>query len=303
MMKRKGKARPVLRYHGGKFRMASWIVSHFPPHHVYVEPFGGAASVLMKKPRSPGEIYNDLDSEIVNVFRVLRDPRSAQELQRLLRLTPFAREEFIEAYEDTAFDSIERARRTVIKAFMGFGSDAIHRSGPRGMRCAVSTNPGRLSSTGYRAMSRQNGATPAKDFATWPDAIDGFTKRLHGVAIENRPALEIIERFDRPETLLYLDPPYVRSTRQSADRNGYAHEMRDDDHRALAERLRAAKAMVIISGYPSPLYDDELFSDWRRVTKAGFADARKRARTEVLWMNDAAISEQGQASLFTRQTP
>jgi len=109
--------RPVLRYHGGKWRLASWIISHFPPHRVYVEPFGGAASVLLRKPRSYAEVYNDMDGEIVNVFRVLRDPARARELERVLRLTPFAREEFELSYIRDE-DPIEQARRTIVRAFI-----------------------------------------------------------------------------------------------------------------------------------------------------------------------------------------
>src|SRR3954471_8601570 len=99
--------RPVLRYHVGKWILAPWIISHFPSHRVYTEAFGGAASVLMRKPRSYGEVYNDLDGEIVNLFHVLRGPR-AGELIASLRLTPFARIEFEESYE-TAADPVEQA--------------------------------------------------------------------------------------------------------------------------------------------------------------------------------------------------
>lgn len=114
--------RPVLRYHGGKWRLAPWICAHFPAHRLYVEPFGGAASVLLRKPRSYGEIYNDLDGEIVNVFRVLRDNGHA--LRAALELTPFAREEFAESYMPHS-DPIEQARRTIVRSFQGFGSAAV----------------------------------------------------------------------------------------------------------------------------------------------------------------------------------
>lgn len=121
--------RPVLRWHGGKWNLAPWIISHFPDHKVYVEPFGGAASVLIRKHRSHAEIYNDLDNEVVNLFRVLRSDR-ADELAELLRLTPFAAEEFFTAYE-TSCDPVERARRTIVRSYMGFGSNAVHRKSPR----------------------------------------------------------------------------------------------------------------------------------------------------------------------------
>lgn len=100
----------MLRYHGGKWRLAPWIIGFFPPHRVYVEAFGGAASVLMRKPRSYAEVYNDLYGDIVSLFRVLRDPSSAQELERRLRLTPFARDELESAYEP-AVDAIDAAQK------------------------------------------------------------------------------------------------------------------------------------------------------------------------------------------------
>ena len=90
--------RPVLRWHGGKWLLAPWIIGHFSEHRVYVEPFGGAGSVLMRKPRCYAEVWNDLDGEVVNLFRVLRSAR-AQELVDVIRLTPFARDEFVAAYE------------------------------------------------------------------------------------------------------------------------------------------------------------------------------------------------------------
>ena len=135
--------RPIVRYHGGKWKLAPWIIGHLPPHRVYVEPFGGGASVLLRKPRSYAEVYNDLDGEMVNLFRMARD--NGRELLELLRLTPFARDEFAKAYEQ-ASEPIEQARRTVIRAFMGFGSNAHNRP------------------TGFRSNSNRSGTTPARDW-------------------------------------------------------------------------------------------------------------------------------------------
>src|SRR3972149_1343948 len=131
-------SRPVLRYHGGKWMLAPWVVENFPPHTVYVEPFGGAASVLMRKPRSSVEVYNDLDDAVVNVFRVLRDRSMARELARVVSLTPWARREFEDAYEHTD-DPVEWARRTLVKSFLGFGSRGLVRT-----------------RTGFRATSSRN---------------------------------------------------------------------------------------------------------------------------------------------------
>lgn len=260
--------RPLLRYHGGKWMLAPWIISHFPEHRTYVEPFGGAASVLMRKPRTYSEVYNDRWGVVVNVFKVLRDPESAEELERLIRLTPFARDEFEVAY-DEAESPVERARRTILRSFAGFGS--------------ASTN-GEYA-TGFRANSSRSGTTPAHDWAHIPDHIQKWTARLRAVVIENRDGCDVIRQHDRPECLHYVDPPYPHETRNMARGNAaYACEMTEADHRALAECLHSLKGMVAISGYPCDLYDRELFTDWNRVERKALADGA-RQRTEVLWMN------------------
>lgn len=264
--------RPVIRYHGGKWKLAPWIISHFPTHRVYTEAYGGAASVLMRKPRSYGEVYNDLDGEVINLFRVLQNPISAQRLRELLYLTPFAREEFELVYQRTE-DPIERARRLIIVCFMGFGSNG-HNNGQR---------------TGFRANSSRSGTTPAHDWANYPDALPGVIERLRGVVIESRDAIKLIEQHDSAETLHYVDPPYVHSTRSGRHQHDYRHEMTDDDHRRLAGALRAGKGMVVLSGYPCDLYDVELYPDWQRVERRHMADGA-RARTEVLWINPAAAN-------------
>lgn len=172
--------RPVLRWHDGKWLLAPWIISHFPPHRIYVEPFGGAASVLMRKPRCHGEVYNDLDDEVVTLFRVLRG-RRAPELRRALELTPFARVEFREAYEPTD-DAVEQSRRLIVRSFMGFGSNA-HASQAKGHR-----------STGSRASSNRSGTTPAQDWANYPAALEALVARLAGVVIENRDAALVMAK-------------------------------------------------------------------------------------------------------------
>ena len=267
--------RPVLRWHGGKWRIAPWIIGHFPKHRVYTEVFGGAASVLMRKSRSYAEIYNDLDGEIVNLFRVLQDPRTAGALRDLLRLTPFAREEFNLAYIPSA-EPVERARRLVIVGFMGFGSNG-HNTTVR---------------TGFRAKSNRSGTTPAHDWAHWPEKMGALVERLQGVVIEQKDAFEVLEQHDSPETLHYVDPPYVHSTRDLGGERGshqrdYRHELDDVGHRRLAALLHRLTGMVVLSGYPAPLYDVELYADWHRVEKESLADGARK-RVEVLWMNRAA---------------
>lgn len=271
--------RPALRYMGGKWRLAPWVIKHLPPHRTYVEPFAGAASVLLRKPRSYAEIYNDLDGEVVNLFRVLRDPAMGAELARQVELTPFARDEFDATYE-VAPDPIENARRLVARSFMGFGSTAV----------ALRRR------TGFRADSNRSGKHPAADWAGLPRALLAITDRLQGVVIENRPALGIIERFDGPETLVYADPPYVHDTRSGKRIGGdlehaYSHELTDADHAELLERLGGGASMVVLSGYATPLYEDAL-RGWRRVEVAALADGA-RARTEVLWINPAAVAAMG----------
>lgn len=267
--------RPVLRWHGGKWLLAPWIISHFPAHQVYVEPFGGAASVLMRKPRAYAEIYNDLDTTVVGLFRVLRS-EGAAELVQALRLTPFARAEFAEAYEP-ASDPVEAARRLIIRSFMGFGSNGHNRS------------------TGFRANSSRNGTTPAHDWVNYPDALEAVIERLAGVCIESKDAKAVMAQHDAPTTLHYVDPPYVFETRADMSKD-YAHELSNDDHAELLTFLRGLRGMVILSGYPCETYDAALH-DWRRVERKAMADGA-RERTEVLWINPAASAAVSSGPLF-----
>jgi DNA adenine methylase len=260
--------RPVLRWHGGKWNLAPWVLSHLPAHRVYVEPYCGAASVLLRKPRSYAEVISDLDGEVVNVFRVLRDPILALELEQSLRLTPFARVEFRESYQPSP-EPVEQARRTMTRAFMGFGSNAHNKT------------------TGFRSSSNRSGTTPAHDWANYPDQLRAYVERLRGVVIENKDALDLIRQHDGPETCFYVDPPYPHSTRGAGQQQNYRHEMTDDQHRELAAVLRELEGAVVLSGYPCALYDLELFPDWQRVERKALADGAE-ARTEVLWLNAKA---------------
>jgi DNA adenine methylase len=273
--------RPVLRWHGGKWLLAPWIIQHFGPHRVYVEPFGGAASVLLRKPRAYAEYYGDLDDEVVNLFRILRSAEAARFLD-LLRLTPFARAEFDLAYQPDD-DPIERARRLVIRSFMGFGS------------------PGALgATTGFRATSNRSGTTPAHDWANLADAMQAVVERLTGVVIERKPALELMAREDGPTSLHYVDPPYVPATRSGGNpycaKHRYRHELTAEQHLELLTFLRGLRGMVVLSGYPTALYDKAL-PDWHRFERAALADGA-RPRTEVLWLNPAANLARANRGLF-----
>lgn len=255
-----------MRYPGGKWSLAPWIVSLMPAHKIYVELFGGAASVLLVKNRSQGEIYNDLDSDVVNVFRVLRDPEKAARLQELLRLTPFSYEEYLHAHERTG-DIVEDVRRMIFRSYAGIGSDSIHRkhAGFRGLK-------------GEKA----GGLTAASDWIGVPESISVFVERFRGVSLENRTALHVISLYDRPDTLFYADPPYLMSTRSSRSVK-YSQEMTDEDHIALHDALCKIKGMAMVSGYPSELYD-KLYSGWTMFEHNGRC-ANGKKRTEVIWLS------------------
>lgn len=275
--------RPALRWHGGKWKLAPWIIGFFPRHRVYVEPFGGAASVLLRKPRSYAEVYNDLDDDVVGFFRVLQDPRKAARLVELLKVTPFAREEFRRSFEWSE-DPLERARRLVIRSYMGFGSNA-HASTSKGHR-----------STGFRANGHRNGTTPAGDWANYPDELVRTIARWRGVIVEHRDAFEVIAQHDRPETLIYVDPPYMHETRSAGAVNHldvkyrmYRHELDDAGHARLLEQLGQVEGMVVLSGYAAPLYEAVLGGGWERYETDTYADGA-RERTEVVWLNPACAA-------------
>lgn len=273
---------PVIRYHGGKFRLAPWVMKHFPPHRIYVEPFGGAAGVLIRKPRAYSEVYNDLDGEVCNLFRVLQDAGLREQLVQQLVFTPYARAEFEQAWVP-AQDPVERARRLIVRAQMGFGS--------AGATCT----------TGFR---KKNYKVAQNAWANFPDKLAAVGLRLSGVMIENRPAVEVIADHDTPETLIYVDPPYVHETRYRINDEGsarvYRHEMDTAEHLALLDALRAARGMVVLSGYPHPLYDDALAGWERHTTKARISAGRGTAtRDEVLWINPACRAALAGGGLFS----
>lgn len=252
-----------------------------PKHKCYVEPFGGGASVLMQKPRSYAEVYNDKWDVVVNVFRVLRDPIKANKLIRMLELTPFSRTEFMNASISHGSSDIEKARRTILRSFAGFGS--------------ASTNGAFL--TGFRSNSNRSGTTPAHDWVNYPTHVTTFIERLRGVIIENKNAIEVMKQHDSKQTLFYCDPPYVHKTRNmNRGNSAYAVEMTDEQHRELAAVLHNLTGMVMLSGYHSALYD-ELYAGWHQIERNALADGAKK-RIEVLWFNPTAEKRIPQAGLF-----
>jgi DNA adenine methylase len=243
--------------------LAPWILEHLPEHRTYVEPFGGAASVLLRKPRSHGEVLNDCDSEVIGLFRVARD--FGEELGAKLALTPYSRAEFKLSYQK-AEDPLEQARRTVVRSFMGFGSNS---------HCKV---------VGFRSNSDRSGNTPAMDWRNYPAALAAIVARLQGVVIECRDATQVMRDHDARTTVHYVDPPYVPGTRNPG--RDYRHEMTVEQHQELLVALRRLKGTVVLSGYACPLYD-RVLRGWRRVTRPSLADGAKK-RTEVLWISRRA---------------
>lgn len=278
---------PALRYHGAKFRLAEWIKSFFPDHKTYTEVFGGAAGVLLQKERCYAEVYNDLDGDVVNFFRVLQNPSSRKELIRQIVLTPYARAEFDLAHEETD-NPIERARRVAIRAQCGFGS--------------AGATKGR---TGFRIDTRREYGTAQQLWAYYPSAISAAGERFAGVLIENRPAIEILRQHDGPETLHFVDPPYVHSTRVmrgTGTGRTYQHEMDDSEHIQLLDTLLELEGYVVLSGYPNSIYDSKLTAWDRYETSARISAARGTAnRTEVVWVNHRcaeALQSVGQQRMF-----
>tara|TARA_R110000744_G_C19357750_1_gene561057 strand:+ start:1557 stop:2357 length:801 start_codon:yes stop_codon:yes gene_type:complete len=259
---------PVMRYHGGKFRLAKWITSFFGEHYFYTEAYGGAASVLMHKEPAYSEVYNDMDGDVVNLFRVLKDPASNERLRELCAFTPYSRDEFKNAFDATEEDPVIRALNMVVRATMGFGTAA-----------GVGGN------SGFRSDSKRKYATASHLWARYPDNLASVGERLAGVMIENKPATEVILKHDCEFTLHYVDPPYVHNTRVAGNRS-YRHEMSDNDHEELIAVLSSVKGRVLLSGYDCDLYRDCL-AGWRVETKPSRISAGRgtKVKNEMLWIS------------------
>jgi DNA adenine methylase len=267
--------RPALRYHGSKWRLADWIIESFPPHECYVEPFGGGAGVLLQKPRSWLEVFNDLDGAVVNFFRVLRE--RPDELIRAIELTPYAREEWQQAMNEAPDDPLEAARRFYVRAYQNrAGPTATQGAGWRRNKVVTQAADGRKLST------------PAAVAFTEIEHLYPVAGRLRGVQIEHDEALTIIKRYDGTGTLFYLDPPYPGSTRSPWARQVYSHEMTDAEHLALAKSLHGIQGMAVISGYRCELYD-ALYNDWERRDRETRINGPGSA-IESLWISPAAAA-------------
>lgn len=260
-------ARPVIVYLGGKYRIAEWVVSHFPPHTVYAELFGGAASILMTKERAATEIYNDLDEGIVNLFRVMQDREKARELEYRLRYTPYSRYELFKAYEEPK-DDIDAARGTIVKSFMGMATGGAYRKGRVGF--------------GLRLKGGICAAPAA--WRNYADCIKDFCERMQGVIIENKDARILIPQLDTPDTLFYLDPPYVSDKWYS--KSGYTNNGDENLQAEILELIKSIKGMAILSGYDNELYNAEL-KDWKKVSKETI-NVNNDPRIECLWISPNA---------------
>ena len=259
----------ILKYPGAKNRLAPWICEYIPKHEVYLEPFAGSLAILFNKQRSHIETVNDLDGEIVNFFRILRD--RGEELEHIIELTPFSRQEYKAAYE-VSEDELERARRFAVRCWMGFGCGNLYQNGFKSGKQAKSPNP-------------------ARAWGELSETMRLATKRLQGVQIENLPAVELIERYNTEDVFIYADPPYLHGTRKNYL---YKHEMTDANHKELLDVLVRHKGKVRWSGYDNDMYNNTL-QGWNKVQKATIAEGG-RARIETLWMNYEI--ENGQISLF-----
>ncbi|MDD5141637.1 MAG: DNA adenine methylase [Verrucomicrobiales bacterium] len=257
-------------WYGGKFSHLDWLLPLLPDCHHYCEPFAGSGAVLLNRDPSLVETFNDLDGEVVNFFRVLREEK--ERLVEAIGLTPFSREEFAAACEVCPdLPMFERARRFYVRARQVRTGLAQTATIGRWANCK---NTSRAGMSGV--VSRWLGAV---------EDLPAVAERLLRVQFENRPAADVIRLYDSPTTLFYCDPPYLHSTR--GDAKAYEFEMTDPQHRELADVLNSVQGMVALSNYQAPLLE-KLYppSKWHKtVSIARTTHSTKDKRVEVLWTN------------------
>lgn len=251
----------VMKYPGSKWSLASWIIRFFPEHHSYLEPFFGSGAVLFNKPRSNIETVNDLDGNVVNLFEWIR--KDPEQLAHEIYYHPYARQTYEDAFSAVPENSLEKAVNFYIRLNMGHG---------------FRTNGGKV---GWKndVQGRERSYT-SQDWCNLPKKIMQAAERLRGVQIDNRPAIELIPRFDFENVLVYCDPPYMLETRHGKQ---YRCEMTDREHEELLEILVAHKGKVLISGYDTELYKNML-SGWNRYETTAYSQICSKKK-EVLWMN------------------
>lgn len=258
--------RQLIKYPGSKWRLSKWITDFFPEHHSYLEPFFGSGAVLFNKKPSKIETVNDLDDEVVNLFECIRE--DPEKLARLLHLTPYSRTVFNASYQPVK-DRYEKAAKFVIRCDMGHGF----------------RNNGENVGFKMDIQGREN-SYAVNHWNQIPDLLMECAGRLKQVQIENRPAVEVIQRFNFRNVLIYCDPPYLLSTRHGEQ---YKHEMTEEDHVELLEALKQHAGPVILSGYHSDLYDN-LLSGWY-IEEHQNRNQRNKLTKEVLWMNFEPIRQ------------
>lgn len=250
----------VLKYPGAKNRLANWICEYIPKHNVYLEPFFGSGAVFFNKDRCHIETINDLNDEVVNFFRVVRE--NPEQLCAALAMTPFSRSEYMASYLQSDADSdIEKARKFCVKCWQGFGCSNRYQNG-------------------FKSGQQSNSPNPAKAFAELPETILLAADRLKGVQIENIPANELLKRYDTEDVFVYCDPPYLHGTRKGYL---YKHEMSNQEHVELLNILIEHPGKILLSGYDNELYN-EILKGWKKVQKDTSAEFGLK-RTETLWMN------------------
>lgn len=255
--------RSVLRYPGSKWNIASQLVRLIPEHHTYVEPFFGSGAVLFNKQQSNIEMVNDLDSNVVNLFHCIQE--DAQNLARMVMTTPFSREIYEVTYRNAYDndDSYQKALKFLIQCWQGYG----------------------FRTDGSKVGWRNDVQGRERAYALWnwyrlPEWLIDIAERLRMVQIENRPALEVIERFNYSNVFMYIDPPYMLHTRTGKQ---YNYEMTDSDHEELLKMLLQSKAKIMLSGYESDMYNDYL-AGWGKKQFSSYAEHGK-PRTEIVWIN------------------
>ena len=264
-----------INWFGGKYYMAKKIIDLFPEHKVYVEVFGGAGHVLFQKEPSAIEVFNDINSNLVNFFRILRDDYKVQELHKRLQLTPHSREEFLDCYGSWEHekDEIERVRKWYVTLMQCFSKSF----GNKGWSYSKSIS--------NRGMSQSTSQFLGKIDKDIPFAV----QRLRGVQIDNLDFRNILEKYDSKDTLFYLDPPYVHDTRTMT--YTYANEMTEDDHKDLVNLLLSTKGKVVLSGYDHEIYNPLIDAGWKRIVigeydkKSMRHNSETKKGTEIVWVN------------------
>lgn len=258
--------KPILKYPGSKWRMAQWIIDHFPENYenmTYLEPFFGSGSIFFNKERSRIETINDMDSDVINLFKMVR--QKPAELAYLVSMTPWSRSEYKDSYVKTD-DELEKARRFIVRMWQAIGAKSSDKTGWR------------------NNIDAQNRTIQGFNLVL-PETIMQVCVRLQHskkgtVQIENQDVFRLFERYDRDSVLMYLDPPYVLSTRS---KRIYKHEFTDADHIRLLKLCQTSKAKIIISGYKCDLYDEYLAGWYSDSIIADCESGQKR--TETIWMN------------------